>query len=125
MILISYSVFGDICSVIGNMGDKQFDITTAQVKNRMFDVWWERTILFHSIDKNIKTLKDVGSLTAIKTGVYEINKIDIKDEKSIILIITTLLTIKNKLYLKIEELQMSELFSFDKFGGELVISNKN
>lgn len=143
MILISYSVFGDICSVIGKMGDKQFDITTAQVKNRMFDVWGERTTLFHSIDKNIKTLKDLGSLSTIKTGVYEINKIDIKDEKAIVLIIATLLTIKDKLYLKIEELensyeffpfnynvnleelQMSELFSFDKFGGELVISNRN
>lgn len=140
MMIISYPVFGDIVTAIGKMADKQYDITTAQVKARMFDVWGERSTLFHSIDKNIKTLKDIGALGTIKTGLYEPVSIEIKDERAITLIVATLLKTKDKLYMKLDELensyqfypfkydvdlenlQISELFSFDKFGGEIVIS---
>ncbi|MEO2563995.1 hypothetical protein ABHA59_08855 [Clostridium tertium] len=143
MMLLSYPVFGDIVTVIGKMADKQFDITTAQVKTRMFDVWGERSTLYHSIDKNIRTLKDIGVLESIKTGLYKIENINIEDERAVILIVATLLALKDKLYMRIEELessykfypfkyeldleclQRSELFSFDKFGGEIVISKRN
>ncbi len=141
MMLLAYPVFCDIVIAIGKMADKQFDITTAQVKTRMFDVWGERSTLYHSIDKNIKTLKDIGALGTIKAGLYKVESFDIEDERAVILIIATLLTLKDKLYMRIEELensyefypfryainleslQMSEMFSFDKFGGEIVISN--
>lgn len=140
MMLLAYPVFGDIVTAIGKMADKQFDITTAQVKTRMFDVWGERSTLYHSIDKNIKTLKDIGALGTIKTGLYKVESLDIEDERAVTLIVATLLTLKDKLYMRIEELensyefypfrydinleslQMSEMFSFDKFGGEIVIS---
>ncbi|MBD7915417.1 hypothetical protein H9660_09675 [Clostridium sp. Sa3CUN1] len=140
MMLLAYPVFGDIVTAIGKMADKQFDITTAQVKTRMFDVWGERSTLYHSIDKNIKTLKDIGTLGTIKTGLYKVEKFDIEDERAVTLIVATLLTLKEKLYMRIEELensyefypfkydvnlenlQMSGMFSFDKFGGEIVIS---
>lgn len=143
MILLTYPVFGDIVTTIGKMADKQFDITTAQVKTRIFDVWGERSTLYHSIDKNIKTLKDIGALANIKTGLYEIQNFNIDDERAVSLIVATLLTLKDKLYMRIEELensyefypfrydvnlerlQISEMFSFDKFGGEIVISTIN
>lgn len=143
MMLLAYPVFGDIVTAIGKMADKQFDITTAQVKTRMFDVWGERSTLYHSIDKNIKTLKDIGALGTIKTGLYKVESFNIEEERAITLIVATLLTLKDKLYMRLDELessyefylfkyevdleslQMSELFSFDKFGGEVVISNRN
>ena len=143
MMLLSYPVFGDIVTVIGKMADKQFDITTAQVKTRMFDVWGERSTLYHSIDKNIKTLKDIGTLETIKTGLYKVESFNIEDERAVTLIIATLLILKDKLYMRLEELensyefypfkynldleilQTSGLFSFDKFGGEIVISKIN
>lgn len=143
MMLLSYPVFGDIVTVIGKMADKQFDITTAQVKTRMFDVWGERSTLYHSIDKNIKTLKDIGTLETIKTGLYKVESFNIEDERAVTLIIATLLILRDKLYMRLEELensyefypfkynldleilQTSGLFSFDKFGGEIVISKIN
>ena len=143
MMLLSYPVFGDIVTVIGKMADKQFDITTAQVKTRMFDVWGERSTLYHSIDKNIKTLKDIGTLDTIKTGLYKVEGFNIEDERAVTLIVATLLILKDKLYMRLEELensyefypfkynldleilQTSGLFSFDKFGGEIVISKIN
>ncbi len=143
MMLLAYPVFGDIVTVIGKMADKQFDITTAQVKTRMFDVWGERSTLYHSIDKNIKTLKDIGTLDTIKTGLYKVEGFNIEDERAVTLIVATLLILKDKLYMRLEELensyefypfkynldleilQTSGLFSFDKFGGEIVISKIN
>ena len=143
MMLLTYPVFVDIVTVIGKMADKQFDITTAQLKTRMFDVWGERSTLYHSIDKNIKTLKDIGALGTIKTGLYKAEKLEIEDEKAVTLIVATLLALKDKLYMRIEEienpyefypfkynldlecLQKSGLFSLDKFGGEIVISQNN
>lgn len=140
MMLLSYPVFADIVTAIGKMADKQFDITTAQLKTRMFDVWGERSTLYHSIDKNIKTLKDIGALGIIKTGLYKVEEFNLEDKKAIVLIVATLLSLKDKLYMRIEELenayefypfkyevnleylQMSKLFTFDKFGGEIVIS---
>ncbi len=142
MMLLAYPVFGDIVTVIGKMADKQFDITTAQLKNRMFDVWGERSTLHHSIDKNIRTLKDLGVLGPIKTGLYDVKNIKIENDKAVILIVATLLNIKDKLYMKLDELEnayefypfkydvnlenlhISKLFSFEKFGGEIAISNK-
>lgn len=140
MMLLAYPVFGDIVTVIGKMADKQFDITTTQLKNRMFDVWGERSTLYHSIDKNIRTLKDLGVLGTIKTGLYDVKKRKIENDKAVILIVATLLNMKDKLYMRLDELenayefypfkydvdleslQISKLFSFEKFGGEIAIS---
>lgn len=142
MILITFPVFGDIATVIGKMKDKQIEITSSQISNKIFDKWGERSTLVHTIPKNIKTMKDIGVLEQIKVGKYDVNKVKIEDEQAVILIIATLLFLKDKLYVSLEELincyevypfqydinieglQTSEFFSFDKFGGELVVSLK-
>lgn len=142
MILTSYSLFMDIVKVIGIMDDKQFDITTAQLKNRMFDVWGERTTLYHSIDKNIRTLKDMEVLESTKKGFYKVKKYDVNDEGANILIALTLLQIRAVSYLNLpelveskefypfnielalEELRDINIFNFDKFGDEIAISIK-
>lgn len=138
--LLVYPVFKDIVNVIGKMSDKQFDLTNSQLKTRMYDVWGERSTLLYSIDKNIKTLKDIGVIETIKTGHYKTVTFKVEDSKAINLIIATLLATKDKLYVglneieksyeffpfsyeySLEELQESELFSFDKFGGEIAVS---
>lgn len=66
--------------------------------------------------------------------------IEIEDERAVVLIVASLLRSRDKLYMRLDEvensyefypfkyevdlekLQSSELFSFDKFGGEIVIS---
>jgi hypothetical protein len=143
LMLITYPVYGDISEVIGKLEDKQYDITTSQIKSKMFDVWGERSTLLHSIDKNLRTMKDIGGLKSIKTGLYEIQKYQIKDEDIVALFVATILELKDKLYLSIDEvansfvlfpfeynldlefLQDIEFFSFDKFGGELVVGKSN
>ncbi len=99
----------------------------------MLDAWGERSTLLHSIDKNLKTMKDIGGLKSVKTGLYEVVKYQIKDDAIITLFIATILELKDKLYLSIDEmtnsftlfpfeydldleiLQRSGLFSFDRY----------
>lgn len=140
MMLISYSVFKDIASTVGKLDDMQLELTSKVIKEKMLDSWGERTTLIHAIPKNIKTMKDINVLEPLKNGVYKSKKYEVKDSEAVILIVATLIYLKKKLYLSIDELindeamfpfkynidlemlQESKLFSFDRFGGEMVIS---
>lgn len=142
LMILAYPVFADICCTIGKMNSKMFNITNKEIKNKMFDVWGERSTLFHSIDKNISTLKDIGVLTVLPKNQYGIEKYNIKDENGPVLIAYTLTCLKNQLYLSVDELknnpiffpfeydvtlsilEESRFFVFDKFGGEVVVSRK-
>lgn len=142
MMLISYSVFKDIASTVGKLNNMQLELSSKVIKEKMLDSWGERTTLIHAIPKNIKTMKDLNVLETIKTGVYKSKKYEVKDREAVILIVATLIHLKKKLYLSIDELtndeamfpfkynidlemlQESKLFFFDRFGGEMVISLK-
>lgn len=139
LMLLTYPVFADICSTIGKMDRKMFDISNKEIKNKMFDLWGERSTLHHSIDKNIRTLKDLGILYSLPKYQYGINRYEIENEDGLILITSTLLILREKLYLSTEELNNSpeffpfeynvsmnilgesNMFSVDQFGGELVV----
>lgn len=139
LMLLTYPVFADICGTIGKMDRKMFDITTKEIRNKMFDLWGERSTLYHSIDKNIRTLKDIGVLYSLPKYQYGINRYDIEDKDGLILITNTLLILRDKLYLSTGELNNSpeffpfeynmnmnilgesSMFSIDQFGGELVV----
>lgn len=143
LILLTYPVFADICCTIGKMDRKMFDITNKGIKSNIFDLWGERSTLYYSIDKNIKTLKDMDVLYSLPKNKYGINRYAIESSEGIVLIAYTLTCIKDKLYLSLEEinnspeffpfeydvtidvLEKSNMFSIDKFGGKLVISKKN
>lgn len=142
MTLMAYPVFADICNTIGKMESRMFDITNKEIKNRMFDLWGERSTLYHSIDKNIKTLKDINVLAPLPKNRYEVNKFSIDEENGLILIAEILTFLRDKLYLSIDELnssteffpfeyyisldvlEKSKMFLIDKFGGEMVVSRK-
>ena len=55
MMLAAYPVFVDMCKLIGKMSEFQDEITLAQLKQKLFDEWGERTTLFHSTDINSST----------------------------------------------------------------------
>lgn len=143
LMLLAYPVFADICGVIGKMDSKMFDINNKEIRNRMFDLWGERSTLYHSIEKNIKTLRDIGVLYSLPKHRYGIKRYNIENEDGLILLASTLLVLRDKLYLNIEELNNSpeffpfnydisvnilgesNMFSIDKFGRELTVSKNN
>lgn len=142
LMLVAYPVFADICSTIGKMDSKMFDISNKEISSKMFDLWGERSTLLHSIGKIIKTLKDIDVLYTLPKNKYGIKKHIIEGKDGLRLIAYTVLYLKEKLYMSTEELNNSPemfpfeycitidalnsngLFSIDKFGGELVISKR-
>ena len=103
---------------------------------------YKRQTLIHAIPKNIRTMRDINVLEPVKHGVYKVKKHKVDDERAIILIVATLIHLKDKLYLSLDELindsimfpfdydvnigvlEEANMFSFDRFGGELAISLK-
>lgn len=65
--LAAYSVFQDMCRLIGKISEFEETITTKQLKQKLFDEWRERSTLFHSSDKLIATLKALEALDSEKT----------------------------------------------------------
>jgi len=143
LLISKYPVFNDICTIIGKMDSRLFTINNRGITEKMFDLWGERSTLFHAINKNLKTLKDIGVISPLDTNQYSVNKFEIKNKEGLILIAKTIISLKDKLYVSIDELnnspeffpfeynisldilEESGLFVIDKFGGELVISNRD
>lgn len=142
MILAAYPVFMDMCKLIGKMSEFQDEITLAQIKQKLFDEWGERTTLFHSIDKLMATMKDFDVLTSEKPGRYQIQKHAVRNERITSFMVYTVMNIDDAGYYTIQELNSSNyLFPFEyqmaketilqddrfvinNFGGELAVSLK-
>ena len=142
MMLLAYPVFSDVCALIGKLSDIQDTFTTAWLKQKLLDIWGERTTLHFSIDRILQTMKDIKALESKKTGNYQVRAIEVKDEEAKCLILLTVIALKSKAYYEISELahvpQMfpfkysiphellhnSDLFTLNNFGGKVVVSGE-
>jgi len=140
MMLAAYPVFVDMCKLIGKMAEFQDEITLAQLKQKLFDEWGERTTLYHSIDKLMATLKAMGALACDKPGKYHVNIHKISNPKVVSFMVHTTMLIDDSGYYTFTELNSSTYlfpfeykmeketlfednrFSMNNFGGELSIS---
>lgn len=143
MILLCYPVLGDVAGLIGKITNIQDTFTTAWLKQKLFELWGERTTLLHSTDKILQTLKYLGVVENEKTGVYKIVRQKITDEASIEAIVMTILRIGGKAYYEIsdlsnipqmfpfdfsishEALHNSKQFTLNNFGGKVVLTNES
>ena len=142
MMLAAYPVFMDMCKLIGKMSEFQYEITLAQIKQKLFDEWGERTTLFHSIDKLISTLKDFGVLVCDKPGKYRISKHSVQKEDVVNFMVFAMMNVDGSGYYSFQEINDSkylfpftykigketllqdERFVMNSFGGELSIALK-
>lgn len=140
MMLAAYPVFRDACRLIGQIGEFEEVITTKQIKQKLYDVWGERSTLYHSIDKLIATLKDMDALESNKVGVYSIKKHTFLKPEISHYLLFTMMNIDNAGYYSMldldestylfpfiynvsrESIMMDERFMTNTFGGERVIS---
>ena len=110
MMLMEYPVFVDLCNVIGHMFDMRDEISTALIREKMYEKWGERNTLFHSLSKNIQTLKDMDALVPMeKPGVYQNKKHIIADEEIAGLLLYSVLKAQDKKYLSWEGFVSSPL----------------
>ena len=143
MMLAAYPVFMDMCKLIGKMSEFQDEITLAQLKQKLFDEWGERTTLYHSIDKLVSTLKEFGVLICDKPGKYRISKHKVARDEISSFLVYTMMNVDDSGYYSFQELNASTyLFPFEyrvtketllqddrfvmnNFGGELSIALNN
>lgn len=140
MLLVTYPVFSDVCSLIGKLTNIQDTFTTTWLKEKLYEVWGERETLLHSCDKILQTLKFMGVIENEKVGVYRIKKYKVESKKSIEVLLTAMLHLKEKAYYEISELSCvpklfpfvfdvsyewlhnSEVFKLNNFGGKVVLT---
>lgn len=143
MMLAAYPVFMDMCKLIGKMSEFQDEITLAQLKQKLFDEWGERTTLYHSIDKLISTLKEFDVFACDKPGKYHISKHKVSKDEVSSFMAYAMMNVDDSGYYSFQELNASTyLFPFDyrvtketllqddrfvmtNFGGELSIALNN
>lgn len=140
MMMAAYPVFVDMCKLIGKMSEFQDEIILAQLKQKLFDEWGERTTLYHSIDKLMATLKAMEALACDKPGKYHVNKHRISNSKVVSFMVYTMMLVDDSGYYTFTEINSSTYlypfeyrmekealledsrFAMNNFGGELSIS---
>ena len=140
MMMAAYPVFVDMCKLIGKISEFEETVTLAQIKQKLFDEWGERTTLYHSIDKLISTLKAIDVLECKKVGNYSVKKHHISKDAVVNYLMYAMMKIDdtgyyslvelgNSVYLfpfefKIskESIMMDKRFSMNTFGGELSVA---
>ena len=105
LLLVYYPIFYDLCYAIGTQFTFRDEIQLAQIKARIYDTWGERATLYHSLDKNIKTLKDLNAVAPTgKPGEYIAIKHSISDPRTLHLVSAAILQSSGKEYMTWEEI---------------------
>lgn len=142
LLLLIYPVFADLCKLTGRIAEFNDMVILKQLKQKLFDEWGERSTLFHSTDKIIATMKELGVIFSEKPGVYRISSIEIKNEKISSFLLRTAMVVDNGSYYSYTELNSFNIlfpfkysitkeslmehteFTITTFGGELAITLK-
>lgn len=142
VMLLYFPVFQDLTKVIGRLSDFSDEISLKQIKEKLFDLWGERNTLYHTTDKIIATMKDIGALKAIKTGIYVVEKHAVEHQETVELLIKTAMKLDQDGYCLLSDLNEfkclfpfqysvdrntlmnSSAFSISTFDGEITVSIK-
>jgi hypothetical protein len=63
LMLVRFSIFTDLCSVLGHLFEIKDSVSAAQIKEEIYNKWGARTTLDASLSKNLKSLREIGALT--------------------------------------------------------------
>lgn len=142
MLLAVYPVFVDLCRLMGRIAEFNDVITLRQLKQKLYDEWGERSTLYHSTDKIIATIKELGLISSEKPGNYTIVKhIVIKKRVVSFLVRVAMITERSSYYSLNDLSSFSVLFPFEyhiskdclfddnfvtvRFGEELSVALRN
>jgi hypothetical protein len=142
MLLVTYPVFADVCSLIGKLSNIQDTFTTTWLQQKLFEIWGERGTLVHSVSRTLQTLRFLGVVESVKTSVFKIKKQELASPKAIEVLLTAILLLKEKAYYEIPELPClpklfpfvfdvsyewlhnSDAFKLGNFGGKVVLTTE-
>ena len=113
MLLLYYPVFVDVAGTIGKLSSMQESFSLAWLKEKIYEQWGERTTLIHSLDKIMQTIRQLGAVSSTK-GTYSVNQMVVKNDKTKIILMKTILGLKLKPYYEVSELAcVPQLFPFE------------
>jgi len=113
MLLSYYPVFVDVTGMIGKVSSMQDSFSLAWLKDKMYEEWGERTTLFHSLDKIMQTLRQIGAVNS-KGGNYTINHYEIKSGETKKILVKTIMALKMRAYYEPAELSsIFQMFPFE------------
>lgn len=114
LMLARYPFFYDLCTAIGGLFDFREEVTTEQIRNRVFDKWGARATLKPGLSQVIHMLKDLKILNPVKPiGTYTHNTIPVSDAKIMQLLCAAILMASGKEYMTWENIsQHPALFPF-------------
>lgn len=98
MTALVFPAFADIARLMGKMFEFQDEITTTQIKQKMFDEWGETGTLQTVVAKIIGTLREIGGIKSEKTGRQEAAAIEVKDEEVVSFMIRVAMTLDGSSY---------------------------
>lgn len=98
MTALVFPAFADIARLMGKMFEFQDEITTTQIKQKMFDEWGETGTLQTVVAKIIGTMREIGGIKSEKTGRQEAATIEIKDEDVVSFMIRVAMTLDGSSY---------------------------
>lgn len=114
MLLVVYPVFADVARLMGRLVDYNAVITMYQLKQKLYDEWGERTTLYHSVDKIIATIKELGVITTYKRGTYSIVERKVKEPNVVGFLIRVAMHVDNNSYYSFTDLDTFDLlFPFE------------
>ena len=114
MMLVSYPVFADLCRLMSKIAEFNDVIILSQLKQKLFDEWGERSTLYHSIDKIIQTMKELGVITAKKPGNYTVLKHSVNKSEIVQFMLHVALKVDGNSYYSYSELNdFDVLYPFD------------
>ena len=98
MTALVFPAFADIARLMGKMFEFQDEITTTQIKQKMFDEWGETGTLQTVVAKIIGTMREIGGIKSEKTGRQEAAAIEVKDEEVVSFMIRVAMTLDGSSY---------------------------
>ena len=98
MTALVFPAFADIARLMGKMFEFQDEITTTQIKQKMFDEWGETGTLQTVVAKIIGTMREIGGIKSEKTGRQEAATIEVKDEEVVSFMIRVAMTLDGSSY---------------------------
>ena len=126
LMLASYPVFADLSRLMSKIAEFNDVIILSQLKQKLFDEWGERSTLYHSTDKIIQTIKELGVITATKPGKYTIIKHTVSNSEIVEFMLHVALRVDGNSYYSFSELNdFAVLYPFDyQVSREIVTSDE-
>ena len=126
MMLASYPVFADLSRLMSKIAEFNDVIILSQLKQKLFDEWGERSTLYHSTDKIIQTIKELGVITANKPGKYSIIKHTVSNSEIVKFMLHVALRVDGNSYYSLTELNdFAVLYPFEyQVSREIVTSDE-